>query len=324
MFIVESLMRWSLLVPLFALACSGCAGLLLTRPAPDPDPDAPRADPASASLRLPDGREVVVHALPTGNVAVKGCHQVNCLDDDAGYMERFFQILQDDTFAEPMPIWAYLIEHPDGRFLVDTGETPAFYDRSTWRGLAIPRRVSHSILQLDIREDEALSARLSALGVASDDVDAVVLTHLHVDHTGGLRDLPGVPAYTSKHDVDAADDIGAAFDRNLAGVDLRYLEDGGTQTLSADDTLVAMHTPGHTSGSLSVRLQTDAGAVWFVGDTIFRPEDLDGTETAGIHVEMDAVRDRQDELRDVRDDGALLLTAHDWGVPAALGQFAAR
>ena len=73
------------------------------------------------------GRSVTVHALHCGTVTVKRCHASCCLPERTPSPLRFLAILADRRFAEPMPIWCYAIEHPDGVFVVD----PARHRRTT-------------------------------------------------------------------------------------------------------------------------------------------------------------------------------------------------
>ncbi len=41
-------------------------------------------------------------------------------------------ILADRSFAAPMPIWTFAIEHPDGVYVIDAGATPEFNVDASW------------------------------------------------------------------------------------------------------------------------------------------------------------------------------------------------
>ena len=85
--------------------------------------------------------------------------------------------------------------------------------------------------------------------------------------------------------------------------------------LTSDGTLTALHTPGHTPGSVSVRLRTDQGDVWFTGDTSFTAAGMDpAAPTAGIHSDMRQVRRLQTRLQ----NAGLLLPSYDPTVPDRL------
>jgi glyoxylase-like metal-dependent hydrolase (beta-lactamase superfamily II) len=51
--------------------------------------------------------------------------------------------------------------------------------------------LSHRLARVDTGEQDTLTAPLAALGHAPADVDAAIVSHLHVDHVGGLRELTG-------------------------------------------------------------------------------------------------------------------------------------
>ena len=126
---------------------------------------------------------------------------------------------------------------------------------------------------------------LAAAGVEPDEIDLVVLTHLHLDHIGwnlawdGDRPRPRFPR--ARYLVQRADwelfatwgdeDDRAAFDRCVAplqSLGVAELLDGDRVL---DDQLSLVHTPGHTPGSQSllVRSGDDAALLW--GDVANHP-----------------------------------------------------
>ncbi len=124
-----------------------------------------------------------VHALRTGSVYVRPSQ----ITGRAPF--RRLRPFLERGWSEALPILAFLIEHPEGLFLVDSGESPG-----AMTGGYFPPW--HPYFRLAVRfaiaEEEAIDMRLKALGVAPGDLRAVVLTHLHTDHAGGLAHLPPV------------------------------------------------------------------------------------------------------------------------------------
>ncbi|MCF7869531.1 MAG: MBL fold metallo-hydrolase [Candidatus Omnitrophica bacterium] len=98
-------------------------------------------------------------------------------------------------------------------------------------------------------------------------VDFVLLTHAHFDHIGGLRNTD-FPFYLHKKDLVLLSDPeknGSFFFTDLIAVERKphiYKESLNFSGLKID----VIHTPGHTPGSVSLKLDN-----WlFSGDTLFR------------------------------------------------------
>ncbi len=320
---------------------SSAAGVVLHTTRAAPSANSTLSHPAPATMELTvDGAPVRVHALPAGTIQIKRCHHDICGDPSRSYEARFMTILRDDVFVEPMPIWTYLVEHPEGRFLIDTGPAPDHDDRDTWTCDRLGYRIDHSIARIDQRPGESVIERLEHLGVEPRDLDAVVVTHAHFDHTGSLRSLDR-PTFIGGEDLRNGLRIGASPCRFMDGVSLQLVDPsdeapdlvdafsaitGPGRSLTDDGRLQIHATPGHTPGSLTVRLTADQGELWFVGDMTFTEEGLDpSAPTAGIHYDMQAVRTLHRELGALAErlgDEVLVLPSHDDDVGARMAAFA--
>jgi N-acyl homoserine lactone hydrolase len=270
-----------------------------------------------------DGRRVTVHAMLCGMVTVKRCHAVCCVPEWTPAPLRFATILADRRFADPMPIWCYAVEHPEGLFVIDAGAEPSYNDAASWAPEPRAGAVIRSFIKLNVREGETLPDRLVSAGLTPANVRAVVLTHQHVDHTGTVPAFPSADIWTTQAEDAAANRIGALHWRwRDTSTAIRYVDRDGDDTdlgaavnLTNDGRLTAIHTPGHTPGSVTVRLRTDQTDIWFTGDTSFTAEGMDpAAPTAGIHSDMRQVRRLQAHLR----DAGVLLPAHDPAVPDRL------
>lgn len=150
--------------------------------------------------------------------------------------------------ARVEPCLGYLIEHPDGLILMDTGmgadpEVDAHY-RPVRRPLAVA---------------------LGDAGVRPDDVTLVVNCHLHVDHCGGNPQLAGRPIITQRVELDAARDRGYTLPELVDAPGLRYEElDGEAELLPG---VLVMPTPGHTRGHQSLVVRADDGTVVVAGQS---------------------------------------------------------
>lgn len=100
---------------------------------------------------------------------------------------------------------------------------------------------------------EGITGALAAAGYTPDQIDLVVLTHMHGDHIGGLM-TNGAPTFANARYVAGAAEhnhwMGAAnegFDANVRPLNDRitFLDDGGSATSGVTAMLAAGHTPGH-------------------------------------------------------------------------------
>jgi N-acyl homoserine lactone hydrolase len=190
---------------------------------------------------------------------------------------------------EPLPsqCLAFVVRHPDvGAILVDTGLHPAAAE--DLRGDFGPLM---ALVFRRLRPTGPFDAQLQALGVEPDAVTQVVMTHLHVDHTSGMRLLPSAEFVCAREEWTAATGRGAS----RAGYAAHHLPDASrmrlvdfetegephgpfdrTIDLLGDGSLRLVSTPGHTSGHLSVLLD-GAGEhpVLLVGDAAYTLRSID-------------------------------------------------
>ncbi|MDY5611994.1 MBL fold metallo-hydrolase [Dysosmobacter sp.] len=95
---------------------------------------------------------------------------------------------------------------------------------------------------------------------------AILLTHGHYDHTGGVADLqarwPEVPTYLSRRDRGMEDSYMRQLFPPVANA--KDYDEGDTVQVGGI-TLEVLATPGHSEGSVTLR----CGDVLFCGDTLF-------------------------------------------------------
>ena len=226
----------------------------------------------------------------------------------------------DDPLTIPVPAW--LIRHPDGMVLVDTG-------MHTDLTSATPSR---ELVELffglgDLGAADMVGAQLEQRQVDPADVDIVVLTHLHFDHAGGLAQVPNARV------VVQADEWAAGLDSDLAAANSFSPDDfhlghdvltiDGEHDLFGDGLVSCVPTPGHTPGHQSVRVRLADREVVLCGDCAYFQVTLDGGPLPPIghdHAQQAASIER---LRQLGQAGALLIPGHDpagfAALPARLG-----
>lgn len=219
--------------------------------------------------------------------------------------------LEGESGRITYPVMVYVIEHPSALVVVDTGLHPELATRTErLRGLA-----STFETHLDADGAHALAPTLRRVGFEPDAVTHVVLTHLHFDHAGGLRDLPNVRVVVQGREwAELSDERLVASgainpDDVLLGHDRWELD--GDQDLFGDGSVVCLLTDGHTAGHQSVRVRAVDGTYVLCGDCCYLRRTL-------THEHLPSFAwDRERQLRSIRRlaaeqrDGATLLFGHD-------------
>jgi N-acyl homoserine lactone hydrolase len=143
-------------------------------------------------------------------------------------------------------VLAYLVHHPQGTVLLDTGmgahpDVDAHYR---------PQR-------RDLRE------ALRDTGTALDDITLVVNCHLHFDHCGGNPLLAGTPVVVQRRELELAQQQDYTLPElvDFDGATYERL-DGGAELLPG---LHVLATPGHTAGHQSLAVRADDGTVVLAG-----------------------------------------------------------
>jgi N-acyl homoserine lactone hydrolase len=210
-----------------------------------------------------------IHALTTGTVSVKR----SFLFPGHG-PRRQLNLFLPDVWSEPLPIHCWAIEHDGLLRLVDTG------------GTARTRNVAFA--RMDVTREQELPAAIAAAGLSLEDVSEVVLTHHHGDHVDGLAH---VRAPVRINDAELRF-IATALPRLMRRVLRQPLPSGfapepfaldegpfgafpRSRALSDDGRIVAVPTPGHTPGHISVICVDDTGGhVMLAGDATDTLEQL--------------------------------------------------
>jgi N-acyl homoserine lactone hydrolase len=161
--------------------------------------------------------------------------------------------------GERMPIYVHVIDHADGRVLVDTGMT-----------------VLHPLL-------DDMAPRLMPLSEQDFDlagIDMVVNTHLHGDHIGGNHLFAGKPIYVQRQELEDArsqDDYTIREWLDAPGVE--YVPVDGELELLPGVRLVP--APGHTAGTQVVVVETGGRPIVIGGDMAVWFGELENPITEG-------------------------------------------
>jgi glyoxylase-like metal-dependent hydrolase (beta-lactamase superfamily II) len=245
---------------------------------------------------------------PTSNMLPESSPDV--IARHAGWLRPF---LDDTTGDIGSRIQTWVVKTPRRTVLIDTGvgndkhreESPLWH----------------------LRQGSYLDD-LAAAGVRPEDVDAVVCTHLHVDHVGWntrLVDGRWTPAFPRaryvivgeewefwKHERDAGSEPSGCIDDSVVPIVDAGVADLVDANHVLDEHLRFEPWPGHTPGHACVRLRTGAGEAVFAGDLMHRVVQVAEPQwnSRFCYDGPRARESRREFLERHADSGTMILPAH--------------
>ncbi|MEO6798039.1 MAG: N-acyl homoserine lactonase family protein [Candidatus Dormibacter sp.] len=168
------------------------------------------------------------------------------------------------------------------------------------------------------RSQEPANA-LAGAGVKPNEVELVLLTHLHWDHAGNCEMFPEARVMAQQREVTYGRAPGRYFRKSflsplsgwphppweLPNLDLI----NGEQEVRAGIRVIPV--PGHTPGSQAILVDTDRGRYAIAGDAVFSYENLERDIPPGFHNDVDHAMESMEVLRQRADH---VLPSHDYTI----------
>jgi len=234
------------------------------------------------------------------NPGVDKLYILNCGEGVAGDISRWspgVNVGQPVDFVDN----CYLIHHPQGWLLWDTGITDAIASMPEGQAPADPKATHW-------RRPKTLVSQLDALGVKPADIKYVAISHSHPDHIGNVGLFPQAMLLVQKAEYEWPSPFGARFKPEHPATKLE-----GDYDVFGDGSVTLIATPGHTPGhqSLLVRLP-NTGAVVLSGDAVHFKSNWDNRGVPSMNTDKDKTLASMQRIADLMaKENAQLWINHD-------------
>jgi glyoxylase-like metal-dependent hydrolase (beta-lactamase superfamily II) len=163
-----------------------------------------------------------------------------------------------------------------------------------------------------------LPGNLAKAGVTPDQIDLILITHLHIDHIGWLAqdNKPYFPNSTIRFGEKDLDQFIRADNPDAMTAPVVSVVEGQIDTLHGDGEVAPgvtmIDTPGHTLGHMSVVVSSGTQRAFMLGDAIGCPAQLEDSEWAAMSdIDPDlSSRSREALYRELEGTDDVMVGAH--------------
>jgi len=257
-----------------------------------------------------------IHLIQTGTVKIKKSQR---RQEGKGGLGK---VLWGKEWTEWLPIYAWVIEHAEGVILVDTGETAQTNEAGYF-----PRWQPYYKLavRMNVSPEQEIGPQMKNLGLEPEDVQQVILTHLHTDHAGGMHHFPNSKFLVSEKEHQNALGLPGMIQGYLPhrwpkwfapqfiqfeSKDFGPFEESYAVTKAGD--VIIVPTPGHTPNHTSVIVKMDGVSYFLAGDTSYTQELLLEKHPDGVSPNPEVAKQTLDKiLQYAKSNPTVYLPTHD-------------
>lgn len=262
------------------------------------------------------GKNVKIHANTTGLISVKN----NFLPRKGKGVFSKVNILLDKQHAQFMPIWVWVIEHPEGIIVIDTGdvEEAAHKEFHKYESLEAKFLLWAMDLKRKIAKEDELNNQLAKINIKPEQISKIILTHLHADHTDGLKFFPTTEIIVNEleHKHPYAN-LPTTYPKWFKPTLINYSKDRveyfeNAYPITKTEELRLVPTPGHTYHHSSVLFKTDNEHILFAGDTSYLQQQLLDNTFAGSNIDYKKTHKIYDTIKQYASKYPMIyLPSHD-------------
>jgi glyoxylase-like metal-dependent hydrolase (beta-lactamase superfamily II) len=229
-----------------------------------------------------------------------------------------FNLTPQDVTTTDMSMDCFLIAHPKGNLIWDTGAVPD--DSWTPTGKMITQHITLADgTKRDADVDKTLRAQLAEIGYAPSDINYLALSHYHYDHTANANEFAGATWLVRQNERDAM--FGGKYSGSLQPSTFSALQKSKTIIIKTDDydvfgdgTVIIKSAPGHTQGHQVLYLKlAKIGGVVLSGDLYHYPAEITLKRVPTFEFSQDQTRASRVAIDEfLKKSGAQLWIQHDF------------
>lgn len=261
---------------------------------------------------------------------------ISCADSPAGMklyvlnsgsLELGKGALQNLAPMEPkirIPVAMFVITHPKGNVMFDTGNNDRLLEDPSYWG------PNFAALKPGVTPDITIEAQLARINMTPNDIKYVVLSHMHLDHGGNAGKFPNSTIMLQRDELEYAMFPDAPFAGAFIPGDVNALRSAtgdsqpnampmhlldGDFDIFGDQSVVIKRSRGHTKGSqmLVVRLP-NSGTIILTGDSVYFSDNIEKNIPPNILLAYDPpgiLKGYEWIRRMMASEGARYFTSHD-------------
>lgn len=205
-------------------------------------------------------------------------------------------ILRGNDKKRILPVSCYLIEHPKGNVLIDTGWDSKYITEKPKRFFGVLDNMSTPI----VKPGDSIDCKLKTLGLSDKDLDYIFFSHMDFDHTSGLRLVTNAKKImAAKEEIDDSNRYFFRYVKSnwdFANVEPFYYENSGIGPVGksfdvfGDGTLVLVNTPGHSHGLFTAKVSNGKQYIALAGDAFYTKKSLTDHLIPGFTVDKALAR----------------------------------
>lgn len=257
---------------------------------------------------------VNIHLISTGAVAVKTKFREN---RHQGF-RALLSFLLDKNFTEWMPVYVLIIEHEEGIFIIDAGEIVEVNDKDYFKSSGIIANwFDKTQFRFSMEKEEELVERLHQLNISKEKIAAIVLTHLHFDHTDGIKYFEDAKIIVNKDEWekpfgDLPKLYPSWFKPLLVDFNEHFDVFEKAYYLTKSKDIILVETPGHTYHHSSVIIKTDEAILFFAADICYSQQQLKENKFPGNNTDNRIAKNTYDTVKKFAEKNKLVfIPSHD-------------